>query len=76
MRIDGKEAPILQANYVLRAANIPAGDHTIEFSFEPQNYIKGDTKLVFEDSLLLLALVSIGWEVRNRMKNKQETTSN
>ncbi|WP_185152830.1 YfhO family protein [Fulvivirga aurantia] len=66
--IDGKEAQILRANYVLRALKIPDGQHKIEFTFEPDSYYVGD-KITFASSLLLILLLigSLGLTLKQRL---------
>jgi uncharacterized membrane protein YfhO len=33
--IDGRETPVLRANYVTRAVGLPAGEHRVVFAFVP-----------------------------------------
>jgi hypothetical protein len=63
--IDGKEVPILRADYVLRALEVPAGKHTIEFRFEPKPYVVGN-KVTMASGwvLLLVALGCFGWSLK------------
>src|SRR5690606_10300233 len=63
--IDGQEAPILRANFVLRALAIPEGKHTIVFTFRPDAYFIGN-KVTMASSWIMLLLVigSIGWSLK------------
>jgi len=65
--IDGKEAPIVKVNYVLRGLAVAAGKHDIKFEFKPQGYYKGKSiTSIFSIVLLLLLAVGIFMEWRNR----------
>jgi hypothetical protein len=63
--IDGKDAPVMRADYILRALEVPAGDHTIEFSFEPKPYVVGNKVTMASSWLALLILLGcIGWTLK------------
>ncbi|MBS1743708.1 MAG: YfhO family protein [Bacteroidetes bacterium] len=57
--IDGKPAPFFKANYVLRGMVVPAGNHTIEFKFEPAVYFTGDK--IGMISSWLVAIMALGF---------------
>lgn len=57
--IDGQPAPHFRANYVLRAMIVPAGEHRIEFTFDPPMWRVG--KSIDLTSSLLLILIFVGW---------------
>lgn len=65
-RIDGNEVESFRSNYVLRAVNVPAGEHDIEWSFEPEiyeqtnlvNYAGSISLLGFSLSVIIAAAVS------------------
>jgi hypothetical protein len=57
MFIDGAEMPYFRANYILRAAQIPAGNHKIEFVFHPNSYYTGE-KISLAGSFFLLLLLA------------------
>ena len=70
--IDGKGIPLFRANYILRCAIIPAGNHKVVMTFEPRiNQIGYDISLICSILLLLLLLISIGFSVGGN-KSKED----
>jgi hypothetical protein len=57
--IDGKKMPHIRVDYALRALEIPAGTHRIEFKFEPEVVQKGSTIALYS-SAGMLVLVALG----------------
>jgi len=56
MYIDGAEQPYFRADYLLRAAQIPVGNHKVEFIFHPTSYYTGEDISLAGSVLLVLAL--------------------
>jgi hypothetical protein len=67
--IDGKKSSYMCANYLLRAMDVPAGEHKIEFRFEPQSYMIG-TKISTTSSILLIILLlgALSYEIYRKTK--------
>lgn len=55
MLIDGVEKPYFRADYLLRAAQIPVGNHKVEFIFHPNSYYTGEGISLAGSILLVLA---------------------
>lgn len=54
--VDGQEIPIIRADYVLRAAQLPGGNHKVEFIFHPKSYYMGENISLIASILLIAGL--------------------
>jgi hypothetical protein len=70
--IDGEPVPHFRVNYVLRAMIVPAGQHTIEFKFEPKSYYMGNKVSLASSLLLILAIAGYGFMQFRKRKNQPE----
>ncbi len=57
--IDGQEVPHGRANYILRAMNVPAGKHVVEFSFDPVSLHITENIAFIALGLLVLAAIAM-----------------
>ena len=64
--LDGELVPHYRVNYVLRGMKIPAGNHKIEFKFEPKVIQQGKTVSLI--SYVLLFFISVGWFFYDKKK--------
>jgi len=66
--VDGEKIPYFRADYILRAAQLPGGNHKLEFKFEPTSYYTGETISLIASILLLL---SLGYAIFLEVKRKE-----
>ncbi len=71
--LDGKPAKYFRTDYILRGMNIPAGNHLIEFKFEPAFYAPCET-ISLISSLLLLSFIggTFAIQLRTKLKEKKQ----
>lgn len=69
--IDKKKVPISRVNYVLRAIEVPAGEHDIEFVFTSKTYEQaGFLAQIGNFGIILLVLIGLYFEI---LKSKNTT---
>jgi hypothetical protein len=70
--VDDKELPIMRANYVLRAIQLPAGSHKVEMKFQPKSYYTGEAVSLASSAMIVLFFAGA---IFMEFKNKKDQTT-
>jgi len=68
--VDGNAAPVLRANFLMRGVQVPAGQHTVVFSYQPASKV---FYISLGATLLGLALCGFVWWDGRRNRNQTKT---
>jgi uncharacterized membrane protein YfhO len=71
MWIDGNETPLIRADYILRAAVVPAGNHEIMMRYEPKVWKVGNTIQLVSSLILILGLLAAIFVTYKKSASKQ-----
>ena len=69
--VDGDQTPVLRANYLFKALQVPAGEHEVEIIYQPNTFIVGAA--VSLAALIVLISVVV---IKFRYKNTADKESN
>ena len=70
--IDGKKTNYFRVNYLLRGVKVAAGNHKIDWKFEPSSYLTGSTYSLLGSIILLLAFFGVGgMELKKSLKEEE-----
>lgn len=70
--IDGKKTAYFRVNYLLRGVKVAAGNHKIDWKFEPNSYLTGSTYSLMGSIILLLAFFGVGgMELKKSLKEEK-----
>jgi hypothetical protein len=58
MFVDGEEQPLLRANYLLRCALVPSGNHEIVMEYAPKAWKMGNSLQLVSSLILILGLIA------------------
>lgn len=71
--IDGKKTAYFRVNYLLRGVKVAAGNHKIDWKFEPNSYLTGSTYSFMGSIILLLAFFGVGgMELKKSFKEEKD----
>jgi uncharacterized membrane protein YfhO len=63
--VDGREQEVLRANLFFRAVVLPAGDHVVEFRYQPRSFALGMILSLMVLVGVVMAMVLLGTLKRN-----------
>lgn len=67
--IDGQEADLARADYILRTLYVPAGKHTIEMRFDPKSLHVTEGIAYTALALLVIGIIVVVWKEKHRFSN-------
>lgn len=69
--VDGQPTTIYKTNYAFRSILVPAGEHVVDFRFEPRMFQAGKSASLASNIIVLASLVSVAGAQYMKRRNKR-----